>query len=132
MVIPPHFFFRGKWYAVYSDFNASGEDAKGKIACYDTADNSWKVVTVINNLTKVRMAVGNVVGITVYIVAQDADNTNAFPIWDGTTLQEQTLDRSLTTFSFIVKDQIPYIIGTAGTELRADYYKRRNMVGTGE
>ena len=120
---PTAFFFRGKWYAVYSDFNASGEDAKGKIACYDTADNSWKVVTVINNLTKVRMAVSNVVGDTVYIVAQDADNTNAFLIWDGTTLQEQTLDRSLTTFSFIVKDQIPYIIRTAGTELRADYYK---------
>ncbi len=29
----------------------------------------------------------------------------------------------MTTFSFIVKDQIPYIIRTAGTELRADYYK---------
>ena len=118
---PSAFYYKGKWYAVYSNYFASGDAARGKIACYDTGSNTWKDVTTINSVDKVKIARSSVVGDVVYIVA--GDNSGTFLTWDGTTLEEQPLQKPMTEFQLVVKDQIPYIIRKYDTVLRADYYK---------
>lgn len=118
---PSAFYYKGKWYAVYSDYFASGEAARGKIACYNTDCHLWENVAVISSVDKIKMADSCVVGDSVYIVG--GDSSGAFLTWDGTKLNEQPLQKVMTTFQLVVKDQIPYIIRTDGTELRADYYK---------
>lgn len=122
---PTAFFRQGKCYAVYSDFGASGDAAKGRVACYDPASSTWTDIYTINSLEKVHQAEACVVGDTVYIGAKNSGQNNAFLTWDGNTWTEQALnDIDMSTgFQLIVKDQIPYIIWNQGTILRARYLK---------
>ena len=122
---PTVFYRQGKWYAVYSDYLASGDTAKGRVACYDPAGSIWTDIYTINSLEKVQQAEACVVGDTVYIVAKSSGQNNVFMTWDGNTWTEQALnDIDMSTgFQLIVKDQIPYIIWNQGTILRARYLK---------
>ena len=122
---PTAFYRQGKWYAVYSDYLASGDTAKGRVACYDPAGSIWTDIYTINSLEKVQQAEACVVGDTVYIVAKSSGQNNVFMTWDGNTWTEQALnDIDMSTgFQLIVKDQIPYIIWNQGTILRARYLK---------
>ena len=122
---PTAFYRQGKWYAVYSDYFASGDAAKGKVASYDPTSSTWTVIYTINSLATVHQAQACVVGDTVYIVAKDSGQNNVFLIWDGNAWTEQAVnDINMSTgFQLIVKDQIPYIIWNENTTLRARYLK---------
>ena len=122
---PTAFCRQGKWYAVYSDYFASGETAKGRVACYDPTSSTWTDIYTINSLEKVHQAEACVVGNMVYIAAKNGGQNNVFLTWDGNTWTEQALnDIDMSTgFQLIVKDQIPYIIWNQGTVLRARYLK---------
>lgn len=122
---PTAFYRQGKWYAVYSDYFASGDAAKGKVVCYDPASSAWTDIYTIDSLTNVHQAQACVVGETVYIVAKNIGQNNVFLVWNGDTWTEQELnDINMSTgFQLIVKDQIPYIIWNENTTLRARYLK---------
>lgn len=122
---PSTYFYNGKWYAVYSDYFASGDGAKGKIACYDTANSAWNNIYTIEGVDRMQRAETCMAGNKVYIVAKDSAQGKVFLTWDGTTFVEQSISNvdMSTGFQLMVKDQIPYIIWTKATELHASYLK---------
>ena len=122
---PTVFCFGGKWYAVYSDYLASGDAAKGKIVCYDAQSNAWTEVVTINGIAKVHQAEAYVSESSVYVVAKCEANKNAFLTFDGSAWTEQVLnDIDMSTgFEVTVKDGVPYIIWSQGTVLQARYLK---------
>lgn len=122
---PTAFSRQGKWYAVYSDYLAAGDAAKGRVVCYDPESGIWTDIYTINSLANVHQAEAYVVGNTVYIAAKNGGQNNAFLTWDGNVWTEQALnDIDMSTgFQIIVKDGIPYIIWNQGTVLRARYLK---------
>ena len=122
---PSAYFYNGKWYAVYSDFFASGDGAKGKIACYDTTNSTWNNIYTIEGVDKMQGAETCVAGNKVYIVAKNSAQGKVFLTWDGMTFAEQSINNvnMSTGFQLMVKDQIPYIIWTKDTELHASYLK---------
>ena len=122
---PTVFCFGGKWYAVYSDYLASGDAAKGKIVCYDAQSNVWTEVVTINGIAKVHQAEAYVSESSVYVVAKCEANKNAFLTFDGSAWTEQALnDIDMSTgFEVTVKDGVPYIIWSQGTVLQARYLK---------
>lgn len=122
---PTAFSTQGKWYAVYSDYLATGNAAKGRVVCYDPASGTWTDIYTINSLANVHQAEACVVGNTVYIAAKNGGQNNVFLTWDGNTWTEQALnDIDMSTgFQVIVKNWIPYIIWNQGTVLRARYLK---------
>ncbi len=122
---PTAFYSNGKWYAVYSDYLATGDAAKGKIVCYDSNAKTWTDAYTINGIEKVHQAEAYVSKSMVYIVAKCEANKNAFLTFDGSKWTEEALnDIDMSTgFQLTVKDGVPYIIWNQGTVLRARYYK---------
>ena len=122
---PTAFCVDGKWYAVYSDYLASGDAAKGKVVRYDEQSSAWTEVYTINGIAKVHQAEAYVSESSAYVVAKCEANKNAFLTFDGSAWTEQALnDIDMSTgFEVTVKDGVPYIIWSQGTVLKARYLK---------
>ncbi len=122
---PTAFNFNGKWYAVYSDYFASGEAAKGKIVCYDSQTGAWTEVYTIDDIASVQQAEAYVSESKVYVVAKNSTNNNAFLTFDGTAWTEQAInDINMSAgFELTVKDGVPYIIWNYNNVLQARYFK---------
>ena len=122
---PSTFIYKNELYVVYSDYFASGDAKKGKIAKY--VNTAWKDIYTIDNISSISSSEAYVYDNVVYIMAACSSETPIMLIGTpdkGWTVKSLDGINGTNIIRMTQKDGVPYLIWCDGSSLKAGYYDK--------